>query len=402
MHLVTEYLRSRSFADLKRDMGVKVRPSTCGSKFSLNYCQISSDPVDLLHRECRGLIVRPGIPLPKDDWENRVVGDVSVIAYPLSRFFNFGDSNAANVDWADKNLRVYEKLDGTMCVFYFDNHKSQWCVGTRAVSEADLLLNDSEHTFYTLFMLGLQQTLGVSGSQRFISYANKSLTYVFELTSPFNRVVVNYPATSVTLLAVRELHNGLELDHVNEAAKFELPVPKTWTINDPHALTLFVDDADPTKLEGAVVCDSSFRRVKVKNKTYVTVSRSKDILASRRNVLELIIAEKLDDVLIHLEESFVERLTKIQDDFRYYLKQVNANFRLWSREAETRKDFAKFVIEFGDISQVYFSLWEKKQESAEDWFKSQHAADRVTTSLLDAVLKKMYGNLHPEVVVTPE
>ena len=167
-------------------------------------------------------------------WRDEIVGDISVVAWPMNRFYNHGDPTAANIDWNDNRLRVYEKLDGTMCVLYWDHVCDRWHVATRSVPEADVPINKGnivvgDITFSELFFIALHKTLleysttSCSASVQcdsnvnrfvvnqspevslFLSTLNKGITYVFELTSPHNHVVVKYEEPRVTLLAARRL-----------------------------------------------------------------------------------------------------------------------------------------------------------------------------------------------------
>lgn len=396
---VIDLLKQNSFSNITEALGVNVRPSEDFSKFSLNYNQISANPAELLHRECRGLVVRPKSSLSKDDWNSRIVGDVEILACPIPRFFNVGDTNAANINWSDISLQILEKLDGTMCAVYYDNAKETWCVATRSVPEADLKINDSDYTFHSLFMEGFRNTCPYDD---FFKFVNKKMTYVFELTSPLNRVVVQYNETRITLLAIRDNETGNEVDIAPYARAYCIPTPKTWNIASIDDLTKYIDEADPIQLEGAVVCDAAFNRIKIKNKTYVMISKSKDLVSSKRNVLKLIISERLDDVIVHFDDTLRSKLQAHQDDFRKFCSRIDSDFATWKSQSETRKEFAQLVMKSGHAFQAYFSLWEGKHTSAASWFSAQHEAARVTRNLLDVVWEQMYGELPPEVEETRE
>lgn len=60
------------------------------------YSQVDSDMSIKLVQECRGLI------LDEDTKE--------IVSYPFNKFFNFGEPNAAKIDWA--SARIGQKIDG--------------------------------------------------------------------------------------------------------------------------------------------------------------------------------------------------------------------------------------------------------------------------------------------------
>ncbi|MEK6883554.1 MAG: hypothetical protein AABY22_28255, partial [Nanoarchaeota archaeon] len=171
MLLVQKYLETHSFGDLAKDHGVYASFSKSGHKFSLNYDQIEARESDPLSQECRGLILAlsdgspiPGVLTP----ENRITRDhitpgvTQILAYPMKRFFNHGQGAAASINWSDSKLSILEKLDGSLNILYFDNIILQWCVATRAMPDADLIMDNGLHTFRTLFERALKDTLDLS------------------------------------------------------------------------------------------------------------------------------------------------------------------------------------------------------------------------------------------------
>ena len=395
--LIVEYLKTHSFQQLEDEHGVCARFSSDGSKCSLNYDQILVKNGDPFAEQCRGMVIRPlqfKIHIFGDNWKNAIVGDVKVIAWPMNRFYNHGDISAAQVNWSDPDLRVYEKLDGTMIVMYWDEHQNKWHAATRAVPEADLPIRKDhleigDMTFSELFWKALASA---TNSPEFC-FANKDLTYVFELTSPFNRIVVKYDKPQATLLAIKHTSSGNELNIDDHPLANVVPTPKTWALHSAAALDAFVNSADPSQLEGAVVCDSLFNRLKVKNKTWVLSSRAKDLVTvSRRSAIEAIIQNKIDDVIPLVEKDIADELLRMQNNLRSYLKQVNANFCEWKeRAAGDRKTFAQIVSSSGDWATPYFQLLDGKAPDALSWAVAMSEAGKLPARSLDVLLEKIDG-----------
>jgi hypothetical protein len=338
------------------------------------------------------------------DWKNAVVGDVDVLAWPMNRFYNHGDAAAAVVDWSDPGLRVYEKLDGTCMIVYWDPMHERWYAGTRSVPEADLSIRKDhmeigDMTFSELFLKALRATREASEGKVLamdptgfdqVVHLNKELTYVFELTTPYNRIVVKYDEPRATLLAARHTASGeeisiesLRLQHVNR--------PKTWELRSPAALTAFVNAADPALLEGAVVCDSQFRRIKVKNKAWVLSSKAKDLVTvSRRSALLAIIKDEIDDVILLVDKDIADELLKMQGELREYLLTIDHNFADFKARANgSRKDFALMVTSSGAWSPPYFNMWEGRATSALEWTQNAAVSGKLSDNTLDAILGKL-------------
>jgi hypothetical protein len=321
MTLVQTYLLSHSLSELKTEHGIDFRPFN--HKVSLNYNQIEARDDDPIAQECRGLVLAPVGPMTTDS----VFGASIVLARPFNRFFNMEQGAAAKVDFNDSDLRFYEKLDGTMTILYFDSIVNQWHVATRSVSEANLPVDGfAEYTFRTLFERACVETTGIDFDQ-FVSHLDKTITYLFELTTPLNRIVVKYDTYRITLLGARETVTGREIDPVVLAPTMPNGIvhAPNYRLGSIPDMVTFVTSRNPEEHEGIVVCDSNFRRVKVKNPAYLALTRIRDsVVASPRSLLELILLEKFDDAVSILPEHIV----KLGNNLRTGLVMMNKDIEV--------------------------------------------------------------------------
>jgi hypothetical protein len=408
--LVIDYLRRRSFQQLEEEHGVCARPCANGAKFSLNYDQILAKSGDPVAEQCRGLIIRPlqwNWEVFKNDWKLPTVGECEVVAWPMSRFYNYGDSAAHPIDWAHPELRVYEKVDGTCIILYWDRMQGKWHAATRSVPEADLPIcvdhiEIGDTTFSQLFLRALAATREEATGQKVdwlvdgpdkVIHLNKELTYVFELVSPYNQIVVSYPEPRVYLLAARHTRTGGEIP-IEELRLQHVRRPKTWPIRDVVTLSAFVDSASAAELEGAVVCvptGTSFTRQKIKNKTYVLAHKSKDtVMSSQRNALEAVILEKVDDIVPLVPKEVGDRLLNMQRAFGDYCKEVDGRAEEFRINADgSRKRYAEQVLLSGDWTAPYFNLWENRAKSAKEWIQANCRNNKLSATSLDTILAKL-------------
>jgi len=316
MTLVQEYLKKHSLDDLELAHGVKAR--VCGHKFSLNYNQIESRDDDVLAQQCRGLILRVADPDSQVIVSDRPIGETVVLARPFDRFFNLGQAAAAEVDIDHPATSFYEKMDGTLCIVYYDDHKKEWHVATRSVPEADLPMSGfEEFTFRTLFEKAVLETVGKDFGVWTEKMLFRDTTYMFELTTPLNRIVVDYEGYGITLLAARKTRTGKELFPAFVQAKVKTPVAERFRFGSLKEMVDFVSERDPSAYEGIVVCDQNFNRIKVKNAGYLALNKIRDsVLNSPRGIVELILMEKLDDALPLLPEEIVKRAEALRENFR--------------------------------------------------------------------------------------
>lgn len=358
MLLVQEYLLTHSIADLYRDHGVKCRiASERNYKMSLNYDQLEAVDSDELSQECRGLVLRTvdGSPMAQDG----IVGPTVILALPFFRFFNVGMGASASVDLMANDTVLEEKYDGTNCIVYFDDIQSAWHVATRAVCEADLPLNGWDMTFRDLF----EKTLG----QDFSSWSEKldrSMTYMFELCAGANQVVVQHKSDYIVLLGVRETATGYEYWPARSSVLGVRSV-ETYRLGSVAEITEFVQGRDPRQFEGIVACQEVspgvFNRVKIKSAQYMAYSRLKDTVASPRNVMTLILGEKLDDALTVMTDdikatslAMQEGVRKVLKDYRVKYDEVSALVAGATSEPWGSKEHRKVFARAAQQSGIWF------------------------------------------------
>lgn len=442
--LVQEYLKTHTFGDLAREHGVYASFSKSGHKFSLNYDQIEVRDSDPLSQECRGLVLAledgravPSMVLPdgKLTRDNIIPQETVVLAYPMKRFFNHGQGAAAEINWKDPYLAILEKLDGTLCIVYYDKFTKQWCVATRSVPEADLPMENGKFTFRTLFEKALMDTCGKSFKE-FSDGLGKGNTYCFELTTPYNRIVVNYPECRVTLLAARSLHDHKEYDliaigggmkwvqydNLDEKTKktltlmghskedtqeafvhvpfdlYGVPAVKRYEFNSIEDIHNYVSNQNPLEHEGVVVLDSSFNRIKVKNAMYVAFNRAREVLGhSDRNCLEWILAGKDDDVMPALPKEIQDNLISLKDGFVVWLKQQEDLYKEVLAEASAisldKKTFAltlnKRKVGFPGI---FFALFDGKATSVRNFIDKNRKDGTWANGFLDKIIESIKLN----------
>lgn len=399
---IIDFLTKNTFGELFEKHGVKSRPNATFTKFSLNYDQLKADNGELISQECRGMIVRPrwdGTVEPSDsNYMSLRMSHVDVVAWPMNRFFNHGQQEAKEIDWS--SAEVYNKLDGTMCVVYHDPDPTvnMWCVATRSVCEADIKIDScyEDLTFRTLFEKAVTQTTenytnsGKLSFTEFTEKLDKTLTYVFELTTPINRIVVKYNDYLVRLLAVRSMSNYSEikikkLEHEYKSFMLFCPRYNLTTVEDAIE---YANSRDYISHEGVVVVDEKFNRIKIKNPEYVYASKIRDsVSSSKRNIVKLILANKIDDIMQDLDGELLQTVTDIRDYMRTLFSDIDKNFCIInSKHKDDRKQFAMEVKDL-PFKQVYFCMFSKKFKSSFDYYEDLNSKNNVTNSVVDNILK---------------
>lgn len=220
--------------------------------YLFKYNQIESDFNEPIVREARGLILDS-----KDNWK--------VVRYAFSKFFNYGESFAAQIDW--KTARVQEKLDGSLISLWYWHRKNKWMVSTsgtidafkaevydRAQSPIALDKTTFGDMFKGAFRIGTENL-------------NKDYTYTFELVDPYNHVI-KYDKVDIWHIGTRD---NVSLKELN--VDIGVQKPKEYPLHNLDAVLKAVAELnsnDKIEHEGFVVVDANWERVKIKNALYIT------------------------------------------------------------------------------------------------------------------------------------
>lgn len=424
MPLVCDYLKTHTLSDLAKNHGVYARVD--GYKFSVNYDQIEAKDADPLAQECRGLVL--GTKDGRTPTDDEVIGETVILARPMDRFFNLGQGSCASVDFASDDTVIYEKLDGTLCIIYFDPRKQdpksapgngggRWCIATRSVCEANLLIDGvGDYTFASLFRDAFETVSGVDFDKR-MENMPRCLTFCFELMTPYNTVVVKHSAKKVALLATRWNASGQEApsDTLLEiASALRVPVAPSHRFNSSEAVVAFVNSREASEgkgveNEGVVVAQylpetGKVLRCKIKSAAYLMASRVKSSIgASPRNLMELILLEQVDDVLPLLTDIQVAAVEAMRGDLRAYLHNFDLKLEKIKEEVEAlgpmsdhnhRKSFAR-AVGMADLWMApAMAIYEGKATGLHHWLTKQK--DRTNdksypAGLLDVLCRMVKG-----------
>ena len=310
---VVEYLRKFETAEaglaaLKEEFGISARTYPEDDIVLLDYSQIDSPKMHPIVIECRSLILQ--------------MSSLRVVSRAFDRFFNAGECPDYYADFDAKRARVYEKADGSLVKVYWHPTKGGWHISTRGTAYAegnhpmggtflDHILaafthpKDMEDGPYTMdvFKEFFEKFIkfGVGGTQ---------FTYVFEFTSPTNRVVTRYDAPGMVLLDVVHNHTGKSLiaqspelfgEFIDDFESWWLNVraPKVYDSGEIEDLIKRANQLE-NLAEGFVLYDPcSGKRMKIKSAAYVAAHRlrGEDMIPSRKRVLECILTGEQDEII---------------------------------------------------------------------------------------------------------
>ena len=210
-------------------------------------------------------------------WTRGVIfakADYSIVAAPFKRFFNYGEQYASKLYG---KLKFFEKIDGSLIKMWF--HNDEWHISTQKnIDAGNALVDLSIFSFKDLFMDGLKAQ-GFSFDR-----LDKGVTYLFELVSPYNQVVVAHERCQVYHLASRENSSLKEIE-----VDIGIQKPREYGFLNIEEACEFAEEFDDLSIEGFVVVDELYNRVKLKTKKYMRAHYMRTNNKSLKSFLNIIV-----------------------------------------------------------------------------------------------------------------
>ena len=303
--------------------------------------------------QCRGLILD---------------GDKNVIARPFQKFFNYEEhigEDSLLPSLPVEDFEVFDKLDGSLGILY-------WIGDEPYIATRGSFTSDQAGVGTELF----KNQLCVTDKNLF----DKSLTYLFEIIYPANRIVVDYGQTySLFLLAIIDTQTGEELSI--ESFRGYMPVVKKFDGVEDFTK---VRDIQRDNAEGFVIRFKSGVRTKIKYAEYVRLHRLVTGV-NAKTIWELLKnGDNFKDLLDRVPDEFFDwvETTKrnILDEFNLAESVALRDFEI-VRKLPTRKDQAIKIMEIDSqrqkkLSGIVFNMLDGQDYAELIWRMIRPRADK--------------------------
>ena len=287
------------------------------------YNQIESDFGYQLVREARGIILR------EKDWK--------VVCRPFDKFFNYGEPNAAEINW--NHIKVTEKIDGSLVKLWWDN---EWHWSTNGTIDArKAVANDALGiTFYDLILRALEKNnryLGELYDEIESIHSARSRTFMFEIVSPVSRVVIPYEDYNIFYLGARSNEAG----EYEDWPLFEEIRPRELAFTNLQEIVDTVSEFEWTH-EGVVVFDG-VNRIKIKSPAYIKAHyvRSNGMISLER-LVDIVLAHEEEEFLVYCPE-YKEKLYKIKkflEKIEDAAEKLREHFKTMAPSIENKRIFS--------------------------------------------------------------
>ncbi|NMF57246.1 RNA ligase [Pseudanabaena yagii] len=313
------------------------RPHSSGELFIYNYT--AKAQYDRLWTpetmQCRGLILdRNG----------------AIASRPLIKFFNLQEHQES---LPSEPFDVYEKLDGSLGILYW--YQDQPYIASRGSFNSDQAVKANQ-ILYSLYADS-------------IPLLDRSLTYLFEIIYPANRIVVNYgDYEALVLLAVIETASGREYS-IEEFSHLGFPIAKKYDgLKNLEAIAKLNEQNQ----EGFVIRFESGLRLKFKFADYVKLHRVLTQVTSK--VIWEMLRDQMpfEDILEHVPDEFYDwvKSTKatLLGQYQQIEDQAKADFEriVAVVDRSDRKEMAKHVLTCQNHT-ILFSMLDGKDYSDYIW-----------------------------------
>lgn len=320
------FLRNGGTITELEERGIRCYKHPTEDLFGFKYNQIDANRSCPIVRECRGIV------LEFPSW--------NLIAKGFNRFFNLGEfpDEQAAFDW--NNFLCTNKEDGSLILLYHWN--GSWHVNTSGSFGLGQAGIHPSFSWQELFWDAM------GGKDHYTDgLLNSYFTYIFELCTPYNKVVRAYKKPAVFLLSLFSGEDEADMFQTrNEADRLGIPIPDTSVLTGPNGKEsilswLKVEESRDRTFEGFVLRDRNNYRIKVKTPSYLALHHIKD----NGNIL---IPKRL--VALVLGGADIRELTSVMPEITSALQEVDLSINgaihdvviAWGSNLhlESQKDFA--------------------------------------------------------------
>jgi len=369
--LIQDFLKNNHIEDCKKSpYSLRIGCDSKNELVIISYNQMESDFSLQMVQECRGVI------LENKTW--------NVVCHPFHKFFNFGESNAYDINFS-KSI-VMEKCDGSTIKIFF--YKGEWRIATSKTIDAEAETMSSLSTFKKLFF----EIIPHSDFLKLTSNFDKNKTYIMELIHPLSQIIVDYKnkkelvfigliENSENLIDYNIFHPDIYNKYSPIFSEYNIRYPKTYkyetlNLNDLAELA-DTENVNGNSFEGYVVTEILDEfvkgRVKIKSPKYLLLHRS--LSKSIKSLIDIIVNNEIGEFVLYLEKmpSYVkDEYTRLCGLYNQLIEELEflRNYYSYEMKFLNRKELAEDIYTNVPMySMLVFSLLDNKEKSTKEIVK---------------------------------
>lgn len=133
---------------------------------------------------------------------------------------------------------------------------------------------------------------------------DNNLCAIFELTSPYNRIVLPYQKTQLTLLQLRDETTGEYLDIYSHPIVKKYNIPLVALADSTSLDSLIEQKSTKENIEGWIITFNDGQKIKLKTEWYCKKhGLLTEKLSLENSIMEMILDNTIDDALVELDQT---------------------------------------------------------------------------------------------------
>lgn len=255
-------------------------------------------------------------------------------------------------------------VHNSLMKLWFDKGDWHWSTnGNIDADETEFSMNDLSQVHCPCKTFGELIRTAVNYKDLDFNNLNKNFTYMFELVSPYTKIVIPYSETKLYHLATRDNTTFEELE-----TDIGVEKPKSYNISTVDDCVLAAEKLS-SDYEGFVVVDKNYNRIKIKNPKYLMMHRmASNNSLSIKNILEMIKINECSEFLSYFPEyknafNIVDQILK-----KYYFEMSKEYYEFKEQSLFlSRKEIAEKINRNAKWKDYLFGAIYKNETDAEKY-----------------------------------
>lgn len=325
---------------LLQDRNIKVKFESEEKDVAIFNYDLLADFTDPIVQEARGIIIN--------------TKTKEVLCWPFRKFGNSYEFYVDDIDWSTAS--VQEKVDGSIIKLWYNHDIGIWIWSSNSCIHA---VNAKFPNGFTLADIILKcPQFSIVRQYMESNILVTDFTYIFELVSPYNQIVVRYTESTLYHIGTRNNITGEEYSSKLEG----IPCPKLYPLSsekDCIEAASHLNSGYYPSNEGFVVVDNNWHRIKIKSPEYVVYHHTVNNGCITKAKAYKLIKDDDFDLNVFLKEAspyaadvlkyYKAELDKAEAD----AKEAILQSRKWAEEGLSRKEIA-LKIKSNKLAPFYF------------------------------------------------
>lgn len=303
---------------------IKIKENDKYLLLKYDYYADKTDWANPIVKQCRGIILRKDTLKP--------------VCVPFYRFYNLGQEEADKVDF--DNCKIQDKIDGSLIKIWVDDNELH--ISTNGTMDAYEIEMTSLGGGISNIAFGALVEKYINDNKE-LFFKDKNSTHMFELVSPYNKVVVDY-GFDIKLYYLGSRNNDTFKEYKNKEMCDTFYTVEEFSLNKMSEKE--IRELANTRPEGVVIVDNTYKRVKVKNPQYLLLSKTIEGISDKVLLETLAKRDEAEFYATIQDMGIRDKMSKLDKQFRTFVYKIMMDRDKVRKECAniSKKDKAFYVL----------------------------------------------------------